>query len=156
MYTSTQLTRHLAVLHRSPQYIAPELSICPSFNYEQSSIWALGVSLYRMLVGKYPFYSGSGRDLTHRELFRKMLTSDFVLSKALSSGTVVVFAINQFDLCVLIILAKYRCPRFNTKNAFSWKCQSFIWSRHVSSLDTALCVLVWFGSKRSSRASRSS
>ncbi|KAF1798156.1 hypothetical protein FB192DRAFT_1397957 [Mucor lusitanicus] len=69
----------------SPQYIAPELSICPSFNYEQSSIWALGVSLYRMLVGKYPFYSGSGRDLTHRELFRKMLTSDFVLSKALSS-----------------------------------------------------------------------
>ncbi|KAL7335421.1 hypothetical protein PS15p_200893 [Mucor circinelloides] len=69
----------------SPQYIAPELSICPSFNYEQSSIWALGISLYRMLVGKLPFYSVSGRDLTHRELFRKMFTSDFVLPKSLSS-----------------------------------------------------------------------
>ncbi|KAK4517961.1 uncharacterized protein ATC70_001310 [Mucor velutinosus] len=69
----------------SPQYIAPELSICPSFNCEQSSIWALGISLYRMLMGKYPFCSASGRDLTHRELFRKMFTSDFVLSKALSN-----------------------------------------------------------------------
>ncbi|KAL9548189.1 hypothetical protein MBANPS3_005804 [Mucor bainieri] len=69
----------------SPQYIAPELSICPTFSYEQSSIWALGISLYRMLVGRYPFYSVSGRDLTHRELFRKMFTSDFVLPKALSS-----------------------------------------------------------------------
>ncbi|GAN01663.1 hypothetical protein MAM1_0010d01097 [Mucor ambiguus] len=69
----------------SPQYIAPELSVCPVFHYEQSSIWALGISLYRMLMGKYPFYSVSGRNLTHREVFRKMLTSDFVLSKALSS-----------------------------------------------------------------------
>lgn len=87
--------------NRSLQYIAPELSISPAFNYEQSSVWALGISLYRMLVGKYPFYSVSGRDLSHRELFRKMLTSGFVLPKALSNGTV--FKSDAYDTCRLIM-----------------------------------------------------
>ncbi|KAI8647699.1 hypothetical protein BD408DRAFT_334570 [Parasitella parasitica] len=76
----------------SLQYIAPELSVRSSFNYEPSDIWALGISLYRMLVGKFPFFANNGErgstacGLSHRDLFRKMFTSDFILPKTLSSG----------------------------------------------------------------------
>lgn len=87
---------------RSPQYIAPELSICSSLNYEQSDIWALGISLYRMLVGKFPFYPDGGQSctLSHKELFRKMFTSDFVLPKTLSVGIVRIIYIFLYILFI--------------------------------------------------------
>ncbi|KAI8968511.1 hypothetical protein BDF20DRAFT_806691, partial [Mycotypha africana] len=62
----------------SPQYIAPELSVQTKFNPEKADIWALGISLYRMLNGRYPFFDSEGDYfISHKELFKKMLKSEF-------------------------------------------------------------------------------
>lgn len=66
--------------YRTPQYIPPELSMCGTYNHEMADVWALGISLYRMLVGNYPF-STTG---SHKELFKKMLHSDFRIPHSLS------------------------------------------------------------------------
>lgn len=65
----------------TPQYIPPELSLCATYNHEMADVWALGISLYRMLVGNYPFPTNCS---SHQELFKKMLHSDFRIPHTLS------------------------------------------------------------------------
>ncbi|KAI7904401.1 kinase-like domain-containing protein [Cokeromyces recurvatus] len=65
----------------SLQYLAPELSISSVYHYEKVEVWSLGISLYQMLVGRYPFIEES---LSHREVFNKMLICDYDLPKSLS------------------------------------------------------------------------
>ncbi|KAI8146006.1 kinase-like domain-containing protein [Fennellomyces sp. T-0311] len=61
------------------QYIPPELSTHGTYNHNLADVWVLGISLYRMLVGKYPFIAS-----TDRKLFKKMLHADFSIPASLS------------------------------------------------------------------------
>ncbi|KAI9264399.1 kinase-like domain-containing protein [Phascolomyces articulosus] len=61
------------------QYIPPELSTHGTYNHDLADVWVLGISLYRMLVGKYPFIAS-----TDRKLFKKMLSADFSIPSHLS------------------------------------------------------------------------
>ncbi|KAG0194591.1 hypothetical protein DFQ28_008849 [Apophysomyces sp. BC1034] len=63
----------------NPQYIPPELSIQKTYNSEMTDVWVLGISLYRMLAGAYPFSASNDR-----RLFRKMLYADFRIPAELS------------------------------------------------------------------------
>lgn len=46
-------------------------------------VWILGVSLYRMLVGKFPFNAANDR-----QMFKKMLHAGFSVPPELSSGKI--------------------------------------------------------------------
>ncbi|GAN10853.1 conserved hypothetical protein [Mucor ambiguus] len=61
------------------QYVPPELSINIDYQSELADIWVLGIFLYRMLVGKYPFSAANDQ-----QLFKKMLHSDFSIPNELS------------------------------------------------------------------------
>ncbi|KAI8331686.1 hypothetical protein BC941DRAFT_456034 [Chlamydoabsidia padenii] len=58
----------------NPQYIPPEMFIRASYTRGASDVWVLGISLYRMLVGTYPF-----KATDDRQLITKMLNSDFII-----------------------------------------------------------------------------
>lgn len=47
-------------------------------------IWSLGISLYRMLVGRYPF--SEHNELSHKEILEKVLKFDYDVPKSLSQG----------------------------------------------------------------------
>ncbi|KAL0079415.1 hypothetical protein F4703DRAFT_1874411 [Phycomyces blakesleeanus] len=63
----------------NPQYIPPEASLGATYRNGLADVWVLGISLYRMLVGKYPFTA-----TTDRKLFKKMLQGDFSIPTHLS------------------------------------------------------------------------
>lgn len=63
------------------QYVPPELSVNVDYQSELADIWVLGIFLYRMLVGKYPFSAANDQ-----QLFKKMLHSDFSIPNELSDG----------------------------------------------------------------------
>lgn len=56
----------------SPAYISPEVLSGNPYKGKPSDIWALGVMLYTMMYGRFPFY-----DHDPRKLFRKIKTADF-------------------------------------------------------------------------------
>ncbi|KAI9009370.1 hypothetical protein CLU79DRAFT_774833 [Phycomyces nitens] len=64
----------------NPQYIPPEASLGATYRNGLADVWVLGISLYRMLVGKYPFTA-----TTDRKLFKKMLQGDFGIPSHLSA-----------------------------------------------------------------------
>lgn len=61
------------------QYVPPELSINTEYNSDLADIWVLGIFLYRMLVGKYPFNADNDQ-----QLFKKMLHGNFSIPQELS------------------------------------------------------------------------
>ncbi|CEP12549.1 hypothetical protein [Parasitella parasitica] len=61
------------------QYVPPELSVNVEYHSELADVWVLGVFLYRMLVGRYPFSASNDQ-----QLFKKMLNSDFSIPNELS------------------------------------------------------------------------
>ncbi|RCH78853.1 hypothetical protein CU098_005866, partial [Rhizopus stolonifer] len=61
------------------QYVPPELFNSTKYSSELGDIWVLGVFLYRMLVGKYPFTAANDQ-----QLFKKMLHCDFSIPAELS------------------------------------------------------------------------
>jgi serine/threonine protein kinase len=42
----------------TPPYMSPEITSKSTYNGQKSDVWALGVSLYLMLHGKFPFKAG--------------------------------------------------------------------------------------------------
>jgi serine/threonine protein kinase len=74
--------------NRAPQYIPPELSSKPTYNHELADVWALGISLYRMLVGRYPFNNSTAADDEDQSndmaLFQKMSKADFSIPNEFS------------------------------------------------------------------------
>ncbi|CAL8141939.1 unnamed protein product [Orchesella dallaii] len=56
----------------SPAYISPDVIIGKPYLGKPSDMWALGVVLYTMLYGQFPFY-----DQSPTELFRKIKTGEF-------------------------------------------------------------------------------
>ncbi|KAI9365306.1 kinase-like domain-containing protein [Pilaira anomala] len=73
-YISTKERRQTIPFSGTPQSIPPELLICDTYNHESTSVWILGILLFHMLVGKYPF----DQDVTHMELFNQMLDPNFI------------------------------------------------------------------------------
>ncbi|KAI8333489.1 kinase-like domain-containing protein [Choanephora cucurbitarum] len=79
-----RMTRHgKTELHKfvgNSQYVPPELfNNNAKYQSELGDIWVLGIFLYRMLVGKYPFTASNDQ-----QLFKKMLHCDFSIPNHLS------------------------------------------------------------------------
>jgi MAP/microtubule affinity-regulating kinase len=64
----------------TPNYMAPEIIMRRDYKAQPVDIWALGVLLYAMLTGKFPF-KGSNND----ELFRNICKGDFDIPEDISS-----------------------------------------------------------------------
>ncbi|KAI1296566.1 Serine/threonine-protein kinase 40 [Halotydeus destructor] len=60
----------------SPAYISPDVLSGKPYKGKPSDMWALGVVLYTMLYGQFPFY-----DSVPSSLFAKIKTADFSLPK---------------------------------------------------------------------------
>lgn len=58
----------------SPAYISPDVLSGKPYLGKPSDMWALGVVLYTMLYGQFPFY-----DAVPQELFRKIKAADYVI-----------------------------------------------------------------------------
>lgn len=69
----------ILTLYSNSQYVPPELSINIEYNSDLADIWVLGIFLYRMLVGKYPFSAENDQ-----QLFKKMLRGNFSIPPELS------------------------------------------------------------------------
>ncbi|CEG74919.1 hypothetical protein RMATCC62417_10047 [Rhizopus microsporus] len=63
------------------QYIAPELYLHHEYHADSVDVWSLGITLYRLLVGRYPFNSDSMGD---KALFERMLQFRYPIPSALS------------------------------------------------------------------------
>ncbi|CEI94566.1 hypothetical protein RMCBS344292_08775 [Rhizopus microsporus] len=63
------------------QYIAPELYLHHEYHADSVDVWSLGITLYRLLVGRYPFNSDSMGD---RALFERMLQFRYPMPNSLS------------------------------------------------------------------------
>lgn len=59
----SQKSQRLKLFCGTPSYMAPELSSKSSYLGPPVDIWALGVILYRVLVGRHPFRGSSEREL---------------------------------------------------------------------------------------------
>ncbi|KAI7886012.1 kinase-like protein [Lichtheimia hyalospora FSU 10163] len=62
----------------NPQYIPPEMA-SGLYVERLADVWIMGIYLYRMLVGKYPFVAPN-----HRKLFGKMMHCDFSIPHQIS------------------------------------------------------------------------
>ena len=76
---ATNSKRHI---HKAgtPYYMAPEM--IEGFSYPQSDIWSVGVILYLMLTGKYPFKIKDGEDLFYKIKNDKIDLKPLNLAKA--------------------------------------------------------------------------
>lgn len=67
--------------HGCPAYVSPELLHCSGgYSGKLADVWSLGVMLYTMLVGRYPF-----QDIEPTVLFSKIRRGHFVIPDSLSS-----------------------------------------------------------------------
>ncbi|GAB6026129.1 Serine/threonine-protein kinase 40, variant 2 [Chamberlinius hualienensis] len=70
----------------SPAYISPDVLSGKPYLGKPSDMWALGVVLFTMLYGQFPFY-----DSNPQELFRKIKATEFMIpaDNHVSAGTVI-------------------------------------------------------------------
>ena len=68
--------------HGCLAYVSPEIlcSAAQGYSGKAADVWSLGVILYTMLVGQYPFHDGN---VGH--LFKKIRSGNFMLPECLSS-----------------------------------------------------------------------
>ena len=59
----TPIDSKLKVFCGTPSYMAPEIVVKKDYNGFASDIWSLGVILYLLLTGVYPFKGATERDL---------------------------------------------------------------------------------------------
>jgi serine/threonine protein kinase len=64
--------KKLTTIWGTPNYMAPELMIRLSYDPNKMEAWALGICLYKLLTGKYPFNGRSDEDLK-RDLKEKQV-----------------------------------------------------------------------------------
>nr|XP_036860480.1 tribbles homolog 2-like [Manis javanica] len=66
--------------HGCPAYVSPEiLNTSGSYSGKAADVWSLGVMLYTMLVGRYPFH-----DIEPSSLFSKIRRGQFNIPETLS------------------------------------------------------------------------
>ncbi|KAI9318502.1 hypothetical protein BX666DRAFT_1505813 [Dichotomocladium elegans] len=83
------------------QFIPPEVAMAEGpRSCELADVWILGINLYRMLIGKFPF-AGSN----DRKIFKKMLHAEFRIPQGYSE---------DFNRCKRFIITD-ACPRDNTR-----------------------------------------
>ncbi|KAK7073691.1 Tribbles 2, partial [Halocaridina rubra] len=66
--------------HGCPAYVAPEILTSSSYSGKAADMWGLGVMLYTMLVGRYPFH-----DSDTSSLFAKIRCGEFKVPEWVSS-----------------------------------------------------------------------
>lgn len=66
--------------HGCPAYVAPEILTSSSYSGRAADMWGLGVMLYTMLVGRYPFH-----DSDTSSLFAKIRCGEFKVPEWVSS-----------------------------------------------------------------------
>ncbi|XP_042212488.1 tribbles homolog 2-like [Homarus americanus] len=66
--------------HGCPAYVAPEILTFSSYSGRAADMWGLGVMLYTMLVGRYPFH-----DSVTSSLFAKIRCGEFKVPEWVSS-----------------------------------------------------------------------
>ncbi|XP_076333035.1 tribbles homolog 2-like [Tachypleus tridentatus] len=72
---------HLNDKHGCPAYVSPEiLTTSGSYSGKAADCWSLGVMLYTLLVGRYPFH-----DIDHSALFGKICRGKFNIPDMVSS-----------------------------------------------------------------------
>ncbi|XP_022235896.1 tribbles homolog 1-like, partial [Limulus polyphemus] len=72
---------HLNDKHGCPAYVSPEiLTTIGSYSGRAADCWSLGVMLYTLLVGRYPFH-----DIDHSALFGKICRGKFNIPDMVSS-----------------------------------------------------------------------
>ncbi|XP_076307318.1 tribbles homolog 2-like [Tachypleus tridentatus] len=72
---------HLSDKHGCPAYVSPEiLTTSGSYSGRAADCWSLGVILYTLLVGRYPFH-----DTDHSALFGKICRGKFSIPDTMSS-----------------------------------------------------------------------
>lgn len=106
----------------SPAYISPDVLSGKPYCGKASDNWALGVVLYTMLYGQFPFY-----DTVPQELFRKIKTADFLIPKDRRVGDDTVLLIHQ----LLTLDPKKRATAKQTLNQLqttvsNWYCSSLL------------------------------
>ncbi len=73
-------TKKIRIFCGTPSYMSPEIVTRKEYAGPPADVWALGVLLYAMLCGTFPF-KGS----TDKELYRRITRGQFVLPEHLSS-----------------------------------------------------------------------
>lgn len=66
--------------HGCPAYVAPEILTSSSYSGKAADMWGLGVMLFTMLVGRYPFH-----DSDTSSLFAKIRSGEFIVPEWVSS-----------------------------------------------------------------------
>ncbi|KAK3864034.1 hypothetical protein Pmani_017753 [Petrolisthes manimaculis] len=66
--------------HGCPAYVAPEILTSATYSGRAADMWGLGVMLYTMLVGRYPFH-----DSDTSSLFAKIRCGEFKVPEWVSS-----------------------------------------------------------------------
>lgn len=56
----------------TPTYMAPEIVRRVSYRAAEVDVWAMGIMMYRMLTGTYPFIAN-----TDKELYKKIIDGSF-------------------------------------------------------------------------------
>ena len=69
-----QPTTKLAMYCGTPNYMAPEIICRDNYSGPAADIWALGVILYVMLTGKFPF-----RGISERQLFQDIIKGTYLV-----------------------------------------------------------------------------
>ena len=69
--------------HGCPAYVSPEIlsTVTESYSGKAADVWSLGVMLYTMIIGRYPFH-----DTEPSALFGKIRRGQYSLPDILSSG----------------------------------------------------------------------
>ncbi|VVC95041.1 unnamed protein product [Leptidea sinapis] len=73
---------HLFYYNGSPAYISPDVLLCKPYLGKPSDMWALGVVLYTMLYGQFPFC-----DTSLAQLFNRIQTANYNIPPSLNGIT---------------------------------------------------------------------